>query len=281
MIKYSIKNLEYANTDMAPISGQVANAHNAGFMPLTMCYQLIQGGGKNILVDCGVNYDNPENYEVCTAYAFKNAKMPPEILAKVGLSPEDIDAVIMTHGHFDHMGGLKYFPNAKFYIQKEELLGALAAMALPLKFARAKQAYLPSHIAEACNLVCEGRMVLVDGDEELFEGIRVVALPMGHSYCGEAIVVDIDENGTVVQKVLCGDAVYVKDNVLGMNGGDGIYMPYTAIGAPYDIIRQIDKIYAIAGYNIDNMVFNHDVETYSKYPSVKYDDGLYVATIVE
>ena len=36
-----------------------------------------------------------------------------EALAKEGLTPEDIDVLILSHLHFDHAGGMKYFVNTK------------------------------------------------------------------------------------------------------------------------------------------------------------------------
>ena len=36
-----------------------------------------------------------------------------EALAKEGLTPEDIDVLILSHLHFDHAGGMKYFANTK------------------------------------------------------------------------------------------------------------------------------------------------------------------------
>ncbi|MCI2105892.1 MAG: N-acyl homoserine lactonase family protein [Intestinimonas sp.] len=280
MGKYSIRILEYANTDKAPVSAQIASAHNGGFMDLTMSYNLIQGNGHNILVDCGVNYEQPESRTVCEAYAFQNTQMPDKILAKVGLKPEDIDAIILTHCHFDHMGGLKLFPNAHFYIQKEELLNSLAALSLPSKFNRAKNAFLPCDVKTACEYVCDGRMTLLDGDQQVFDGIRVVALPMGHSYCGEIILVEVEENGKKVEKILSGDVAYVYENVLGQNN-DGVYVPFTAVGSPVTVVEQIDKAYALAGYDIHNMIFNHEVRNYKTYESVKYDDGLHVAVVVK
>ncbi len=280
MENYSIKILEYANTDCAPVSGQIASAHNAGFMNLTMSYPLIQGNGHNILVDCGVNYDEPDSKAICEAYAMKNVKTPKEVLARVDLTPEDIDTVIITHCHFDHMGGLKLFPNAHFYIQKDELLKSLASLSLPAKFNRAKNAFLPCDIKTACEYVCDGRMTLLDGNQQIFDGIRVVALPMGHSYCGEMVLVEVEENGNKIEKVLSGDVAYVQENVLGMNN-DGVYVPFTAVGSPITVVEQIDKAYALAGYDINNLIFNHEVRNYETYESVTYEDGLHVATVVK
>lgn len=281
MIHYSIRNLEYANTNSAPVSAQLGNMLNAGFMELTMCYQLIQGNGKNILVDCGVDYRIPKNKEECEGYNFQNVQMPDKVLEKVNLKPEDIDTVILTHGHFDHMGGVDFFPNAIFYIQKDELFGAMYAMSMPKKFNRLKQAYLPEHLKLACDLVLEGRMVLLDGDSKITEGIKTVALPMGHSYCSQIVIVDVCINGVQSSKILCGDAAYVKENIVGIGSLEGSYVPLTAIGSVYDVVQQMDKVFELAGNDLNNMVFNHDVETYTKFPSTKYDDGLHIAVIVE
>ena len=279
MNRYSIQILEYANTDSAPVSGQIASAHNGGFMNLTMSYQLIEGNGHKILVDCGVNYDEPASKGICEAYAFQNTKMPKEVLARVGLTPEDIDTVIVTHCHFDHMGGLKLFPNAHFYIQKDELLNSLAALSLPKKFNRAKNAFLPCDIKTACEYVCDGRMTLLDGDQQIFDGIRVVALPIGHSYCGQIILVEVEEDGRKVEKILSGDVAYVQENVLGLNN-DGVYVPFTAVGSPVTVVEQIDKAYALARYDIKNLIFNHEVRNYKTYESTTYEDRLHVATVV-
>lgn len=281
MTHYSIRNLEYANTKSAPVSAQLGNMLNSGFMELSMCYQLITSDNSNILVDCGVDYRIPENKQECEGYNFQNVQMPDKILEKVNLKPEDIDTVILTHAHFDHIGGINYFPNAKFYIQKDELFGAMYAMSRPAKFKRLKQAYLPQHLKIACDLVLEGRMILLDGDSDIADGIRTVALPMGHSYCSQAVIVDVEKNGSKVSKVLCGDAAYVKENVIGVGSLEGSYVPLTAIGSVYDVVHQIDKVYEIAKNDLNNMVFNHDIETYKKFPSVKYDDGLHIATIIE
>lgn len=279
MANYSIKILEYANTDHAPVSAQIANAHNGGFMNLTMSYPLIQGNGHNILVDCGVNLNQPEAKAICTAYDMQNVKTPTEVLSRVGLKPEDIDTVILTHCHFDHMGGLKLFPNAHFYIQKDEILKSLASLSLPAKFGRAKNAFLPCDLKIACEYICDGRMTLLDGDQQIFEGIRVVALPMGHSYCGEMVLVEVTENDRKIEKVLSGDVAYVHENVLGINN-DGVYVPFTAVGSPVTVVEQIDKAYALAEYDIKNLIFNHEMRNYEIYDSVTYEDGLHVATVV-
>lgn len=41
----------------------------------------------------------------------------PERLAELGIRPEEISAVVLSHLHLDHAGGAHFFPQAKIYVQ--------------------------------------------------------------------------------------------------------------------------------------------------------------------
>jgi N-acyl homoserine lactone hydrolase len=42
-------------------------------------------------------------------------------IKQVGYQPSDIKYVVVSHSHFDHVGGLSYFPEAKFIVGTNEL----------------------------------------------------------------------------------------------------------------------------------------------------------------
>lgn len=45
----------------------------------------------------------------------------PGRLAELGIRPEEISAVVLSHLHLDHAGGAHFFPQAKIYVQQDEL----------------------------------------------------------------------------------------------------------------------------------------------------------------
>lgn len=79
-----------------------------------MCY-LVQYNGKNILIDAGFTDENK-----IRQFGLKY-KSPVELLKELKVNPEDIDEIIVTHAHFDHVDGILQFPEAKISIQKWEM----------------------------------------------------------------------------------------------------------------------------------------------------------------
>ena len=50
-------------------------------------------------------------------------RLPP-LLARLGIGPRDIDAVVLGHLHFDHAGGLRDFPGAEIHCHADEWTAA-------------------------------------------------------------------------------------------------------------------------------------------------------------
>jgi len=57
---------------------------------------LVRGSKRNVLIDAGLPYDYP--------YLETH-------LASLGLAPEQVDMVLLTHEHMDHVGSTPYFPS--------------------------------------------------------------------------------------------------------------------------------------------------------------------------
>lgn len=114
-------------------------------------------------------------------------------LATVNLAPEDIDAVILSHLHFDHVSALDLFRHAKIYAQRTELA-----------FARNPPVYQAGPY-NASDFEGEYQWQTVDGFHDVFGDGRVEIIPTpGHTPGHQSLLVKA-EHSTVL---LVADAAY-------------------------------------------------------------------------
>ena len=84
---------------------------------------LIDTGDEVILVDTGIPAGTPEESpdENSLAFTGKDICSYMEAFAALGYKPEQVTKILLTHRHADHSGELRSFPNAKIYVNEEEL----------------------------------------------------------------------------------------------------------------------------------------------------------------
>lgn len=89
---------------------------------------LLQVDGKHMLIESGIG-NGKFSEKAMRNYGITSESKVKENLAQLGLTPADIDAVLMTHMHFDHVSGLTepvdgkqkpVFPNAVIYVEEKE-----------------------------------------------------------------------------------------------------------------------------------------------------------------
>jgi glyoxylase-like metal-dependent hydrolase (beta-lactamase superfamily II) len=155
---------------------------------------LLESGGRRILVDAGM---------ASGAERAPNAARLPLSLQAAGVPPESIDAVVVTHAHVDHVGGLLHastqrptFPNAEVFISSAELdrWRGLSDSPSPERGLRAGMLGLLRAL--------DGRIRAVGDDDEIAHGVRTVA-SRGHTYGHSALAVDAGEH----RLLLVGDAI--------------------------------------------------------------------------
>jgi len=90
--------------------------------------------------------------------------------SELGLAPEQIEDVIITHLHYDHAGTLDAFPRARFHIQDREMQFATGrCMCHPMM----RHAFAVDDITAMVRHLYAGRVAFHDGDEELASGLSV------------------------------------------------------------------------------------------------------------
>lgn len=84
---------------------------------------LIDTSDEVILVDTGLPAGTPEEApdETSLLYTGKDISSYMEAFASLGYKPEQVTKILLTHKHGDHSGELRSFPNAKIYVNEEEL----------------------------------------------------------------------------------------------------------------------------------------------------------------
>ncbi len=198
--KYEVYAIRYATIHDFAVSGLVAGADKSRKMDIAMMVWLIKGDGRNILVDSGFYRDqfmrqwHPADYT-----------KPSEAIAKIGLKPEDITDVIISHIHWDHADGFDLFPKAKIWIQKDEL----EYYAGEAWQGHRRTAADPETIVGLVKLNTEGRVGLVNGDaQQIFPGITCY-IGGKHTWQSQYIGVSTAA-GTVI---LASDNMYLYENL--------------------------------------------------------------------
>ncbi len=133
---------------------------------------LIRGGGRTVLVDTGMGtkWDAKE----CERYGIDHSRHElVRSLAEVGVSPEQVDTVVCTHLHFDHVGGntmldgqgdaVPTFPNATYWTRRDEWEWATHPNERTAGSYRSEN-FLPIHEA--------GQLRFSEGDWEVLPGVR-------------------------------------------------------------------------------------------------------------
>jgi glyoxylase-like metal-dependent hydrolase (beta-lactamase superfamily II) len=160
-----------------------ADARNR--IAMTMRSLVLRDGSRTILVDAGVGHKDEAKFHEIFAIDFSEHDLTLG-LNGLGVRPEDVTDVILTHLHFDHVGGAVekdgdalrlVFPNATHYVQREHWNWGQQ----PSERDRASfmpDNYLP--IADA------GKLRLLDGEEELFPGIHMEIIH-GHTFAQQLV----------------------------------------------------------------------------------------------
>jgi glyoxylase-like metal-dependent hydrolase (beta-lactamase superfamily II) len=157
---------------------------------LAMRVLLVRDGKRNILVDTGIGTKFSPKLVDIYRVDFKKSSLESS-LRNFGLRFADITDVILTHLHFDHTGGatekrggeiIPTFPEAKHYVQEAHWRLAMN----PTDKDRGsfmKEDYVPLHDA--------GRVVLCDGEFEIFPGINLVVVN-GHTDAQQLVKISGD-----------------------------------------------------------------------------------------
>jgi glyoxylase-like metal-dependent hydrolase (beta-lactamase superfamily II) len=163
---------------------------------MSLVCPLVVADGEVVLVDTGIG-DRLEEKD-CSIYHPERGAGLAGALALIGLAPDDVTTVILSHLHFDHCGGLirrtdgghtPAFPRARHIIQRREWDVALHPP-------DARQAAAYRHAPECLAPLAGDRLHLIDGLATITPAVRVYPSG-GHTPAHQCVIVESGGQGLV------------------------------------------------------------------------------------
>lgn len=151
-------------------------------------------------------------------------------LADQGLTPDDVDYLVLTHLHHDHAGNVDLFADATVLLQRAELEAARD----PLPYMR--RSYVDAHL----ETTVAADLSLVDGGYRLVDGIDLRLTP-GHTQGMQTVFVDTPGG----PYALAGDLIYCRQNL-----DPGVESLRDVAGTTYEV-TPVDWGYIPPGLHVD------------------------------
>jgi glyoxylase-like metal-dependent hydrolase (beta-lactamase superfamily II) len=246
--QYEVFAVQYATIPEFRVSGLVAGADKDRKMDIAMMVWLVRGNGRTILVDSGFYRE-----QFFRQWKVSGFVKPSEVIARAGVKAEDVTDVIVTHMHWDHADGMDLFPNARIWLQKEEL-EYYAGSAWQAR--NTHGGIDPDDVMAAVRLNMQGRVGLVNGDaQEILPGI-VCYTGGKHTYQSQFVTVN-SAAGTIV---LASDNMYLYENL-------EKHVPIAATLDAASNLRAQDRMKELAG-STRLIIPGHDPEVMKKFREV-------------
>src|SRR5271156_3570232 len=247
-VEYSIEAIRYGVSPDVPVGALVVGGPKDEKVDVDFVVWLIRGGGRNILFDSGFHRERWFKQWKVTDYL-----RPDEAVRQAGVKPDEVTDVVISHAHWDHMGGLDLFPKANVWIQKDEYRYYTMDAWQP---GGDHGGIDPEDAKELVQLNTEGRVHLVDGDNvEIFPGIRAYT-GARHTYASQYL--RVEGNPTFV---LASDNCYFYLNLSSHLAS----ATFSDADHPANIAAQARMI-ELAG-SVDRVVPGHDALQFQKFPT--------------
>jgi glyoxylase-like metal-dependent hydrolase (beta-lactamase superfamily II) len=220
-------------------------------------FWVLRRDDETILVDTGFSPEVGERRG-------RTCLVPPvEALHRLGVEPESVSTVIVTHFHYDHVGNLDAFPQAQLIVPAAELEFWTGPMAARFQFGSHVE---PAEIAYIEQAKREGRVQTTDGTEEILDGVTAIQVG-GHSPGQQVTVVE----GTSGQVVLASDAVHFYEE-LEQERPFAVIHDLERMYAAYDLLKE----YTRAGATV---VPGHDPDVVHRFSEAAGDSGRTVVQV--
>jgi glyoxylase-like metal-dependent hydrolase (beta-lactamase superfamily II) len=246
MPNYEIVAIRYATVDRRARENFISTDLPDAPMPMDYFVWAIRGAGQDFVVDTG--------FTEAAARGRKRRYLhcPVDGLRELGIDPERVKDVILTHLHYDHSGNLGRFPAATFHLQESEAAFATGKFMLD---ASRQHAYDIEDVVCAVRGTYAGRIQFHSGFGEVLPGITLHHVG-GHT-AGLQVVRVHTARGWVV---LASDATHFYANIRGRSPFPIVH----DVGAMLEGFRLVESL----ADGPDHIIPGHDPAVAARFPRV-------------
>jgi glyoxylase-like metal-dependent hydrolase (beta-lactamase superfamily II) len=245
---YTIRAIRYATLPKFPLDGLVMGAPKEQVIDIAMVFWVIQGGGHTILFDSGFHRE-----KWFADFHMTDFLAPDKATEQAGIQAASVTDIIVSHAHWDHMGGIDLFPNATIWIQKQEYEYYTGAAWQP----GGKHSGIdPEDAQELVRRNVRGQVRFVNGDDvEILPGIRAYT-GARHTFASQYVRVGGDP-----PYVLASDNCYLYENLKSHRAS----ATFDPADEPGNIAAQ-QRMISLAGSG-DRVVPGHDPAQFERFPT--------------
>jgi len=244
---YEVYAVRYGHHDRRSPENFIGGDPHDVLQPLDFYVWAIVGEGRTYVVDTG--------FDAAMAERRKRDLLRPvgDGLKAIGIEPDRVEDVIVTHLHYDHSGNYDLFPRARYHLQDVEMAYATGRC---MAHAHTRMPFEADDIVAMVRKLFTGRVAFHDGDNELAPGITLHRIG-GHSKGLQSVRVKT-RRGYVV---LASDASHLDQHIdearvfpIVYNTGDVL--------AGYETLKRLAT-------SRDHIIPGHDPNVVARYPAAR------------
>lgn len=208
-------------------------------------FWVVRDSANTVVVDCGFDPEVGDRRGRTTLVD------PVAALRGLGIEPETVNRLVVTHGHYDHIGNLAAFPAAEVVLARREYEFWTGPYAGRAQFAHSTEAAELARLAQAG---ADGRLRLVEDTLDLAPGLELVVVG-GHTP-GQLVAQVAVPEGAVV---LASDALHFYEELERDR-------PFFVISDLVAMYRGFDLLREMTADSGRRLVAGHDGQVGARFP---------------
>lgn len=238
--------IRLGHVDRAARDNFLSDPHLSAPMRLDFDMWVVRSEDRIVVVDTGFSLEAGDRRGRVLE------RRPADALRELGIAPDEVTDVVITHLHYDHAGNLGEFPGAHIWIQRAEVVYATGGS---MRHPQLSHFFEVDDVCDIVRRTFDGRVSQLDGRCELADGIELH--PVGGHTPGLQVVRVRTERGWVV---LASDALHYYANLELRN-------PFPAIVDVPGMLDAFDIVLELAD-GPDHVVPGHDPTVMEHYGAV-------------